>query len=734
VSHTTRFACSSAAWVLVGILLAASAAKGAGPRLLPAGQVPDDRRLGPLKDFDGYFPFTPSKTLEEWDIRAERVRRQLLVATGLWPMPAAAPLNAVVHGRIERPGYTVERVILESYPGHYVTGSLFRPTGKSGRLPAVMCPHGHWKDGRFYDAGLPAVRQQIVNGAERFEIGGRYPLQARCVQLARMGCVVFHYDMVGYADSVQISYELAHRYAKQRPEFDTTENWGFFSTQAELRLQSVLGLQTYNSVRALDWLSGLPDVDPARIAVTGASGGGTQTFLLAAIDPRPAVAFPAVMVSTAMQGGCTCENATLLRVGTGNIEMAGLIAPRPLGMTGADDWTKEIATKGYPELQQLYALYGKRDLVMAKALVQFPHNYNYVSREVMYHWFNKHLKIGQPEPVIEEDFEPLAVAEMMVWNADHPKPVGDAGYERSLLSTMTKEAEQQLASLTPKDADSLAAFRKTVGGAVDVIVGRGLPAAGAIEYQKVDEQDRGTYLEFTAWLRDAEHGERLPTIFLHPKQWNRSVVIWVHPDGKAGLYGADGAPRPEIARLLAGGAAVAAADLLYQGEFLADGKPLDLARKVTNPREFAGFTLGYNHALAAQRAHDLLAVISFCRHFTPEKPDRVCLAAFDGAAPYAAAALAQAGAAVDRAALDTAGFRFAGLRSIRDVNLLPGVVKYGDLPALLALVAPRELWLSGEGSAGPPLTAAAYQAGDKLTLYTGTDDQKLDAAVNWLLR
>ena len=113
----------------------------------------------------------------------------------------------------------------------------------------------------------------------------------------------------------------------------------------------MMGLQTYNSIRALDWFSGLPDVDPKRIGVTGASGGGTQTFILCAIDPRPAVAFPAVMVSTAMQGGCTCENACYLRVGTGNVEIAALIAPRPLGMTAADDWTKEIATKGLPELQ-----------------------------------------------------------------------------------------------------------------------------------------------------------------------------------------------------------------------------------------------------------------------------------------------------------------------------------------------------------------------------------------------
>ena len=295
-------------------------------------------------------------------------------------------------------------------------------------MPAILSPHGHWPDGRFNDTGAKEIRKQIVEGAERFEVGGRYPLQARCVQLARMGCVVFLYDMVGYADSRQ----LDHR-AGIRPAMNDPKRWGFFSPQAEARLQTIFGLQTYNSIRALDFLCGLPDVDPARIGVTGASGGGTQTFILCAIDPRPAVAFPAVMVSTAMQGGCPCENASYLRIGTGNVELAALMAPKPLGMTAADDWTKELAARGLPELKQLYRLLDAEDMVMAKPLLQFPHNYNYVSRAVMYQWFNKHLQLGLDEPVVEEDYRPLSTAEMSVWDAQHPAPPGGDEFERGLL-------------------------------------------------------------------------------------------------------------------------------------------------------------------------------------------------------------------------------------------------------------------------------------------------------------
>src|SRR5262249_10886175 len=163
----------------------------------------------------------------------------------------------------------------------YVCGNLYRPKSKSGKLAGVLCPHGHWRHGRFTDEltgrgdkGEAYIQDQINQGAEQTPESARYPLQARCAQLARMGCVVFHYDMVGYADSQLIPHRQ-----------------GFTDAPAELRLQSFMSLQTFNSIRALDFLLGLPDVDPQRIGVTGASGGGTQTFILCAIDDRPAAAF-----------------------------------------------------------------------------------------------------------------------------------------------------------------------------------------------------------------------------------------------------------------------------------------------------------------------------------------------------------------------------------------------------------------------------------------------------------
>jgi dienelactone hydrolase len=738
MTHTFRHLVVYRAWIALAVLAAIlpGSLRAEAPRVLPLRKLPDDRRLGPLKTLNGYFPFHPPATREEWDQRVERDRRQALVALGLWPMPTKTPANAVVHGLVDRPEYTVERVYLESYPGHFVTGSLYRPKGKTGRLPGVLCPHGHWANGRFYDAGRKAVRQQIVDGAERFEDGGRYPLQSRCVQLVRMGCVVFHYDMVGVADSRQIPAEISHGFKARRPHMETAENWGFFSPQAELHLQNIMGLQSYNSIRALDWFMELPDVDPKRIGVTGASGGGTQTFILGAIDPRPAVAFPAVMVSTAMQGGCTCENAPYLRIGMGNVELAALFAPKPLGMTGADDWTVEIATKGLPELKQLYKLLGNEQLVMAKPLNHFGHNYNYVSRAVMYGWMNKHLGLGFEEPVVEEDFKPLSIAEMTVWDASHPRPAGGEEYERKLLRWMTDDAQKQIAALAPRDQRSLAEYRRVVGGAIDVLIGRGLPDPKDIEYERVGETDRGDFTEYTALLRYRPQGEELPALFLHPKKWNQQVVVWIDPQGKAGLYATDGAPKPEIARLLAAGTAVATADLLYQGEFNAPGKELAAARRVKNDRDFAGYTAGYNHPLFSQRVHDVLTLIAFVKNHK-DQPRRVDLVGLAKAGAWAAAACAQAGDAVDRAAIDTAGFRFGKLTSFDDVSFLPGAAKYGDLPAMLALCAPHAMWLAGEGKDGPAIVSEAYQAAGqrgRLTCWAGDKQDAASAAVEWLLK
>jgi dienelactone hydrolase len=703
----------------------------ASPRFLPPGQLPDDVRLQAPKDLDGYFPFQPPATAAEWRERAAAVRRQILVSQGLWPMPTRGPLKAVIHGRIEREDYAVEKVYFESAPGFFVTGSLYRPLRPVGRVPAVLFAHGHWKDARLSEETEAKLRVELATGAERFEQGGRSRFQAMCVQLARMGCVVWQWDMLSDSDARQFSAQVIHRFAKQRPEMNTVENWGLYSTPAESRLQSVMGLQTWNAVRSLDFVLSLPEVDPDRIAITGASGGGTQTMLLAAIDPRVKLSFPAVMVSTAMQGGCTCENASLLRIGTGNVEFAALFAPGPQGMTTANDWTREMATKGFPELQRLYALLGAPKHVHLHRGEHFPHNYNAVARSAFHTFLNQHFRLGQQEPVIERDYVPLTREQLTVWGPGHPAPrEEDPAFERALLRWWDEDARRQLeASLAQPER-----FRELVGGGFAAALGRERSTAGTTRWIAATSVERGNFRELTGRVRNETHREELPAVLLEPARPSGRVVLWADPSGKAGLHDARGGVRPEVARLLAAGHAVLAADLLFQGEFIAGGEPPRQTRVVRNPRESAAYTHGYNSSLFAQRAHDLLTLARFARERSGIR--QVDLLGLGELGPVAAAARALAGGEIARAAVFTGGFRFASLLDYRDPRFLPGGAKYLDVPGLLALSAPHPLWVAGEPE-GEAIAAGAYAAAAgaaNLQRHRGPAEGGLSAALDWLLR
>jgi hypothetical protein len=723
--------------LLAACLLTISRLEAAAPRALSGGALPNDCRLAPLRDLNGYFPFTPPKTKEEWAARAERVRRQILVAEGLWPMPTKTPLNAVIHGKIDRPGYTIEKVYFESAPGFFVTGNLYRPKNVKGKVPGVLFAHGHWRDARLSLLSDDALKKELDTHQEFFQHGGRSIFQSMCVQLARMGCIVWQWDMLGDSDSIQLSHALIHEFAKPRPEMNTRENWGLYSPQAEAHLQSVMGLQTLNAIRSLDFVLTLPEIDPDRIAITGASGGGTQTMILSAIDPRVKLAFPAVMVSTAMQGGCTCENASLLRVNTGNVEFAALFAPKPLGMTTANDWTKEMSTKGFPQLQQLYALLGKPNEVTLSRGEQFPHNYNAVSRAAFYKWLNEHFKLVPPEAAVEKDYEPLSRDQLTVWDKDHPAPKGaDPDFERGLLRWLTEGAHKQACAA----ASSPEEFRKLAGPAVEVMIGRTYDAAGDTEWDMTEKTDRGDYLEMTGFVRNKTYSEELPVVWLYPKKWNGRVVLWLDDAGKAALFNRDASAervQPAIKQLLDSGATALGADLLYQGEFLKDGEPLKHTRTVQNKRESAAYTFGYNHSLFAQRTHDILTLVKFIRTAkipSIPSPQSVAVAAFGHTGPIAAAARAVSGDAIDAAVIDTGGFRFADLLDYRDPMFLPGGARYLDVPGLLALAAPHRLWLTGETDRA--LVSESYQQlgkADNLKISNAHASQAEMNAAKWLL-
>ena len=706
------------------------------PRITPPGQLPNDVRLEPLKDLNGYFPMTTAENQQDWSQRRRYLQRKILVALGLWPMPEKTPLNAVIHSRKEMDGYSLEKVYLETMPGYFLTGNLYRPLGlnkQTGKIPGILCPHGHWKNGRFYDAPESTLTRQLNDGAEQFEEGGRNPIQARSVHLARIGCTVFTYDMVGYADNTQISFHIAHGFDKQRAHMNSAEKYGFFSARAESFLQNIMGLQTWNSIRAIDFISSLDEVDADRIAVTGASGGGTQTFIVSALDPRVKVSMPAVMVSTAMQGGCTCENACLLRIGAGNVDFAAMFAPKPLGLTAADDWTVEMETKGFPDLKQLYTLLGKQDNIHLEAHLNYPHNYNHVCRKAMYAFMNKHLDLGFAEVPPERDYKYQGETELTVWNAEHPAPQGGDDFENSLLQTWHKDTHSTLDGLLTKQAKSLRQFKEVVGGGIDIVVGQGLPKATRLDWEQTHKQAINGCLEIGGTLTNLDSQSANPILFLYPENWNQKVVIWITESGKSGLYQNDGTLNANVKSLIDQQYCVVGVDLLYQGEFLADGKQPHRTRRVeSNAREAAAYSFGFNHTLFARRTHDILTTISFVFHHE-SLPEDISLVALDSTGPLAIAARAQARGVISKLAANTGGFRFANVQDIHSPNFLPGGAQYFDLPGMLAVATPASTWLAGEKDV-PTIVERAYKANKSSNNIEAHTDGDNASAVEWLLK
>jgi hypothetical protein len=607
-----------------------------------------DRRRGLVRTNQEGAEFQAPATAAHWRDRASHLRDQMRVALGLWPMFPKTPLDPKVYGKLDRGDYTIEKVVLETFPGFTLSGNLYRPARSAGKLPGLLCPHGHWQDGRMN----PEVQQ-------------------RCIRWAKLGCVVFMYDMVGYNDSKPFTHAFLN---------DRLRRWGL----------SLPTLQTWNSIRALDWLTSLPDVDAARIGCTGESGGGTQTFLLTALDARIAVSAPVVMVSHSFQGGCVCENAAGLRHGTDNVEFAALCAPRPLKLIGATgDWTALTRSRAFPAIRGVYSLLGASDRVSAEVF-DFPHNYNQTSRNAVYafmaHWL---LGIDDTARTQEGKQQPEPATVLATFDASHPAPTNRKSPEQlesDLISALRRMIDELAPSTSAARWEASSALLAT---SLKYRVGTVNPPADQIIHHEVRRVHREGVTVIHSLLGRTFTGEAIPAVRLIPVRASGKLTVIAHPRGKAALATDSGEPSQLVRALLALGQTVVGFDPLFVGE------SLDSRRPVARRPETVHFET-YNPVVAADQMQDLATVLAWAQGQADVREVNLIGERVSGAQALLVRPLLEG---LARTVVELSELPDAASQATYPPALdLPGLHQFGGFRAAAALTAPAPVWIHGTSS------------------------------------
>jgi len=584
--------------ILPLVTLLSNAALNLPPSLAAAPGA--DVRNTEFADYKTHFKMPEYKSRKEWEARRQELQQQILSAAGLLPMPAKTALRPRVVRHMEYRDYAVDVILLETLPGYFLGGNLYRPVGKKLPAPGVLIPHGHWKRGRLEDQ--PS-----------------YSVPALGINLARQGYFAFAYDMVGFNDTRQ----TPHTFGGWAEEL-----WSF----------SPMGLQLWNSIRVVDYLQSRPDIDAHRIAATGASGGASQTFLLAAVDDRIAFAAPVNMVSAYMQGGDPCEEAPNLRIDTFNVEIAAMIAPRPmLLVSSTHDWTRHTPIEEFPAIQAIYNLYGVSQNVQ-NVHIDAEHNYNRQSREAVYRFFSQNLQTGRQvaEPV-DEEISPPPDEELLAFPKSGPRDLEDYG---DVFQAW------KIAGLFP------------VQGRVDAGVQRDALrfAIGAKWPSQVDHSIHGNRIVLTRTGK----GDRVTGYWMPGKG---TPILIVHPGGSAVALRTGGI----------GGTLHSGRPVLILDEFAADA---DRTRKLRSD----DFFLSYNHSDSAERVQDILTAAAYLKTKSGGKLEVIGLG---DAGVWCVFAAAIAPVPIEVVA-DLNGFGGSD-QDYRDRFFVPGIQRAGGLSAALKL-------------------------------------------------
>lgn len=286
-----------------------------------------------------------------WEQRKAQIRPCLYEAQQLLPMPAKPASKPIIRSKRVMNGYTVENIAIELLPGLYVNGSLYKPLKFKGRIPVMLSPDGHW-------------------GQQRY----RADCQVRCAMIARMGAMAISYDLFAWGESL----------LQFKPE--------------DHRRSLAQSIQTLGGIRILDYVLSLKETDPDRVGISGGSGGGSHTVLMAAMDDRIKLSVPVVSLSSSFYGGCPCESGMPIHLcagGTNNVELAAMAAPKPqLVVSDGKDWTISVPEHDMPFLKKIYGYYGTQNQVRNVHLPEEGHDFGPSKRKALYDFLIENFKLN----------------------------------------------------------------------------------------------------------------------------------------------------------------------------------------------------------------------------------------------------------------------------------------------------------------------------------------------------
>lgn len=417
--------------------------------------------------------------LEQLQAAQKRRKKQLFRSLGLDPIPPRTPLHARITGVLQCDGYRIEKLAFESRPRFYVTAHVYVPeppgAPKAARWPVIMNVNGHWAHKKDEDR-----------------------VQLRCAFEALRGFLAIAVDSPGF------SFEGNHL-IERRAEGDHND-WQLVEGGT-----NATGYYVWDTMRALDYISGRKDADMTRVGITGASGGGLATLYAFAADDRYKAAVPVVYMSSmelAPDNGCLCNHVPgTCQIGDRS-DVIAIQAPKPVLLMGAQndgEFPPDAMRLTHTKMASSWALYGRSDDVFVKI---FPggHDYNQGMRESMIGFFEKYLLgKGDGSPVPEPALKTFDPEDHRVLTLDPP-----ASDERTMRDLAL---------------ESLTKARQNVSAAEAIAVNGGMPARGAA----VSIVEPNT-ISFEGLNFEAEPGLRTQATVIGEAGESR-VSIWLDDDG-----------------------------------------------------------------------------------------------------------------------------------------------------------------------------------------------------------